>query len=212
MNSSSTNPNPSNESKERFSFESKFSQTETYVLDIPAESFKKLWFSPNFDFSRTCPGFVKSHTLLNGVKSTEGSFERIEYCDGTFVEFETKKSDPSELETVYEIKKTDLPFFKDAKSVSQVFRFTPITFSGCLLETALLENEFSRTSSLKTSPKMMVEWTTRSSTEFKEDDKRKLRDFKLDLISDFMRDIASEKLFSRVKSDSSETYTKRKLE
>ncbi len=149
---------------------------------------------------------------MSGVKSTEGSVERIEYCDGTFVEFETKKSDPSELESVYEFLKTDLPFFKDAEKVTQFFRFTPITFSGCLLETALLENEFSRTSSLRSSPKMMVEWTTRSSTEFKENDMRKLRDFKLDLISDFMRDIASEKLFSKVKSDSCETYTKRKFE
>ena len=58
----------------------------------------------------------------------------------------------------------------------------------------------------------MVEWTTKFSSEIKGDDKKKLRDFKLDLISDFMRDIASEKLFSRVKSDSSETYTKKKLE
>jgi hypothetical protein len=58
----------------------------------------------------------------------------------------------------------------------------------------------------------MVEWSTKFSSEIKGEDLKKLRDFKLDLISDFMRDIASEKLFSRIKSDSSETYTKKKLE
>jgi hypothetical protein len=46
----------------------------------------------------------------------------------------------------------------------------------------------------------MVEWTTRLSSELKEEEMRKLRDFKLNLISDFMRDIAIEKVFEKVKS------------
>jgi len=118
MNSSSTNHIPTNESKERFPTESKFSQTETFILDIPSESYKKLWFSPSFDYSKICPGFVKSHTLLKGVKRTEGSLERIDYCDGTFIEFMTKKSDPSESETIYEISKTDIPYLKDVEKVT----------------------------------------------------------------------------------------------
>jgi hypothetical protein len=70
---------------------------------------------------------------------------------------------------------------RDVEKVTHVFRFTPITFSGCLLETVLLEDESSRSSS-KPSPKTMVEWTTRLSSELKEDDMRKLRDFKLNLV------------------------------
>jgi hypothetical protein len=58
----------------------------------------------------------------------------------------------------------------------------------------------------------MVEWTTRLSSELKEEEMRKLRDFKLNLISDFMRDIAIEKVFEKVKSESSESYLRRKLE
>lgn len=80
--------------------------------------------------------------------------------DGTFIEFVTKKSDSKEFETIYEVSKTDIPFLRDVEKVTQIFRFTPITFSGCLLETVLLENESSRRSSSKPSPKIMVEWTT----------------------------------------------------
>ena len=211
MNSSSSSRIPTFESSERFSSESKLSQTESYVLDIPTETFKKLFFSPKFDYSRVMPSFIKSHTLINGVKRSEGSLERIDYSNGTFVEFLTKKSDSKELEVIYEVSKTDIPFMRDVEKVTHVFRFTPITFSGCLLETVLLEDESSRSSS-KPSPKTMVEWTTRLSSELKEDDMRKLRDFKLNLVSDFMRDIAMERVFDKVKSDSSESYLKRKLE
>ena len=93
MNTSSTSPVPSPESSDRISTDGSLSQTETYVLDIPAESFRKLFFSPKFDYSRISPSFIKSHTVVKGVKRTEGSVERIDYFDGTFIEFVTKKSD-----------------------------------------------------------------------------------------------------------------------
>jgi hypothetical protein len=83
------------------------------------------------------PSFIKSHTLIKGVKRSEGSLERIDYSNGTFVEFLTKKSDSKELEVIYEVSKTDIPFMRDVEKVTHVFRFTPITFSGCLLETVL---------------------------------------------------------------------------
>ena len=41
---------------------------------------------------------------------------------------------------------------------------------------------------------------------------RKLRDWKLNLVADFIRDISIEKVFEKVKSDSSESYLKKKLE
>ena len=117
-----------------------------------------------------------------------------------------------ELETIYEVSKTDIPFMRDVEKISQVFRFTPITFSGCLLETVLLDDESSRKSSSKPSRRIMVEWTTRLSSELKEVEMRKLRDWKLDLINDFMRDIVSEKVFDKVNLESSELYLKKKLE
>lgn len=165
MNSSTSTRMSSAESTERFSVESKSGQTESYVLDIPTETFRKLWFNPNFDLSRVIPSFIKSHEVLKGKKRSEGSVERIEYCDGTFSEFETKKSDEKELESMYEILKTDIPFLKDVEKVTHMFRFTPITFSGCPFEQALFDEESRKKSSMKPSSRVMVEWTTRFSSE-----------------------------------------------
>ena len=58
----------------------------------------------------------------------------------------------------------------------------------------------------------MVEWTTRFSSETSSESISKLRDWKLNQISDFMKDISCERLAEKVKSSFSESYLNKKLE
>ena len=79
---------------------------------------------------------------------------------------------------MYEIIKTDISFLKDVEKVTHIFRFTPITYSGCPFEQALFDEESRRKSSLKPSARVMVEWTTRFSSETSSESISKLRDWK----------------------------------
>ena len=176
-------------------------QYESYILPMRVDKCCALFSSPDLDMSKVCPNFVKSHTCMKGLKGQVGSEERLEYKDGTFIEFRTILNDSTEkYKATYEIMNTDIECFKGLDKVMDTYRCRPITFCGCPYLQALLDQEAERKCDCRLShQKTFVEWRTKFSSPIEPAQMQAIRTWKLNQAADMLRDFKGEEQMALMK-------------
>lgn len=176
-------------------------QYESYILPMRADKCCALFSSPDLDMARVCPNFVKSHTCLKGTKGQVGSEERMDYHDGTFIEFKTVSCDNTEkYKCTYEIMGTNIECFKGIENITDTYRLRPITFCGCPFMQTLLDKEAIRKCDCRLAhQKTFCEWRTKFSAPIEPAQMEAIRKWKLNQLSDMLRDLAGEEQLAMLK-------------
>ena len=168
-------------------------QTESWIVEMPANVIQDLYLSSRTDMSSICPELIKTHNVMKGEKGEEGSTETVEYCDGSIVEWENTKIDKKKMKSVYTETKNTKPCYKDCGKTTHIFRLHPVTYCGCPFRQAILDKVAMKTEDCQVcSEKTMIVWKTKFEKACDPSQVEIIREDKINEINDWLKDIAGQ--------------------
>lgn len=175
-------------------------QHESFIMPMRADKFWACFLSPTIDMARVYPNYIKSHTCIKGTKSMEGSHERFDYHDGTFITYKTHKIDNEMMMVTYEVLETNIECFKGIDKIMDTYKYAPVTFCGCPWKQAMLDQEAVMKGDCGMAHmKTFAEWSSEFSAPVEPAQMEAIRRWKLDQVADMLRDMSGEEKMHMMK-------------
>ena len=168
--------------------------------------YRQLFGSSKTEMANILPASVKSSQLLSGNKGEEGSKYRWEMTDGTFLEFELYKTKikNQKWKTKYHIMSSSIAIHQellaDGSEMKDILSCQPITYCGCPFKQAILDRQAKELGNPAMNTQMtLLTWNTSLSKELTNEQKAKLKAYKIDQIDDLLTGIYGNKMAQEAK-------------